>query len=148
MKNKLANIIRYGTQHQIVRYIIGGGTSACVNLMSLYVLNSMVGLYYITASIIAFIISFFVSLAFHKFWTFQDHSMKGIHTQGILYLVNSLFGLGVNTVVLYVSVEVFHFFVLAGAIIAGIATACCTFFISKHIVFKKKTNEEVLDELL
>ena len=143
-------MIKYFTQHQIVRYLIGGGTSAVINLVSLYFFNSILGIYYITASIIAFIISFLMSLIFHKFWTFQERSTDNLHRQGGLYLLASLFGLGLNTLILYIAVDGFHLFVLVGQIIAGGLTACCTFFISKHIVFKAKPRDtkEVLDEFL
>ena len=143
--------MKYFTQHQIVRYIIGGGTSACVNLLSLYFFNSVLNVYYITASVIAFMIAFFVSWAFHKFWTFREHSVDNLHTQGGLYLLTSLFGLSLNTLILYTCVDIIHLPVLIGQIIAGGLVACCTFFISKHIVFKRKpvhTTEEVLDEFL
>lgn len=139
------------TQYQIVRYIIGGGTSACINLLSLYILNSVVGLYYLSASIIAFIIAFFVSWAFHKFWTFREHSMDNMHTQGGLYLLSSIGGLALNTLILYVGVDIIHFPVLVSQIIAGGLVACCTFFVSKHIIFKKTsihTTDEVLKEFL
>jgi putative flippase GtrA len=144
-------MIKKLTQHQIVRYLIGGSTSAVVNLLVLYFFNSVLGIYYLTASILAFCIAFFVSWAFHKFWTFREHSMDNAHTQGALYLLSSLFGLSLNTLILFVSVDIVHLPVLFGQIIAGGLVACCTFFISKHFIFKKKplhTNEEILEEML
>ena len=54
-------MIKFLTKYQFVRYVIGGGTSACVNLTTLYILNLKFGIYYIYASIVAFIMAFFVS---------------------------------------------------------------------------------------
>lgn len=125
------------TQYTIVRYIISGCTSASVNLVTLYIFNSIVGLYYLTASIVAFICAFFVSLVLHKFWTFQDHSLENVHKQGIMYLMNSLFGLSLNTMFMYIFVSLLHIWVLLAQVIAGLLVASCTFFISKHFVFKR-----------
>ena len=108
----MKNIFKYFTQHTVVRYIIGGGTSAVVNLSLLFFLNSIIGIYYLTASIVAFIAGFFVSWAFHKFWTFRDHSTNNLHTQGGLYLLSSLFGLSLNTLILYIAVDIVHLPVL------------------------------------
>ncbi len=145
------HLLKYFKQYTVVRYIIGGGMSAVVNLSILYILNSLIGVYYLTASIISFMAAFFVSWAFHKFLTFRDHSTDNMHKQGALYFLTSLFGLSLNTLILYISVDLIHMPVLLGAIVAGILTAFCTFFISKHIVFKVKevkNIKEVLDEFL
>jgi len=144
-------MIKHLTKHMVVRYIIGGGTSAVINLITLFIFNSVFGVYYITASIIAFMVAFFSSWAFHKFWTFREHSTDNMHAQGALYFLTSLFGLALNTLILYTCVSLLHLPVLVGQIIAGALVACCTFFISKHIVFKKKevqSTQNVLDEFL
>lgn len=127
--------------YTIIRYLIGGSTSAAVNLTIFYLLNSVSGVHYITSSVIAFVVAFFVSLTFHKFWTFQDHSTENMHIQGFFYLLSSLFGLSLNTLILYICVDYFGLLPLVGQIIAGGLTACCTFFISKYLIFKKTDKQ-------
>lgn len=127
-------------EYTIVRYIISGTTSASVNLTVLYIFYHIVGLFYLTASIIAFIIAFFVSWALHKFWTFKDHSMDDFHKQGIKYLMSSLFGLSLNTTLMYILVSLLHIWVLVSQVFAGLLVALCTFFISKHLVFNRKNK--------
>lgn len=125
------------TEYTIVRYVMSGGTSACVNLITLYIFKYKLGFYYLTASIIAFIVAFFVSLILHKFWTFRDNSIDNIQKQGIMYLLSSLFGLSLNTTLMYLFVSILHFWIMFSQVLAGVLVASCTFFISKHIVFKK-----------
>ena len=148
--NMIKRLTTHITQYQFVRYVIGGCTSAAVNLSSLYLFNSVLHIYYLLASMMSFSIAFFVSLTFHKFWTFGDRRTDNMAKQGSLYLASSLFGLCMNTVLLYISVQHFHTSVLIGQVIAGGLTACCTFFISKYIVFRKQplSDTEVLDEFL
>lgn len=130
-------MIKYFTRHLIVRYIISGGTSAFVNLSIFSLLLYVFHVHYIVSSVIGFSVGFLVSLTLQKFWTFHDHSTDNIHIQSLLYLFNSLFGLCINTLILYISVHYFGFIPLAGQIIAGIGTALCTFQISRKYVFNQ-----------
>ncbi len=130
-------MIQKFTKHLIVRYIISGGTSAVVNLSIFALFFYVFHIYYIISNIISFSIAFFVSLILQKFWTFQDHSTENIHIQGLVYLGSSLFGLGVNTLVLYICVDFFGIVPILGVIIAGITTALCTFQISRRYIFNQ-----------
>lgn len=127
------------TKHLIVRYLISGGTSAMINLGTLSFLYYIKHMYYIYAAIIAFIVSFLVSLVLQKFWTFEDHSRNNLSVQIGKYLITSLLGLSLNTFILYVLVDHLHLYVYVGQIIAGGLVACVTFFISRKYVFKGQT---------
>lgn len=129
------------TKHLIIRYLISGGTSASVNIGLFSLLHYYFKIHYILSNIFAFIVAFFVSLVLQKFWTFQDHSTENIHMQGLFYLFSSLFGLGLNTSILYISVDLVGVQPIVGVIIAGIFTAMCTFQINKKYIFKN--NREV-----
>ena len=137
-KSKIMILINKLTQHLLFRYIISGGTAAFVDLFLLYILNTTFGIYYIFASILAFIMAFFVSFILQKFWTFKNHSQENIHQQIIMYLGASLFGLGLNTLLMYIFVDYFHLLVILSQIFAGALVACCSFFISKKLIFKYK----------
>ena len=137
------------TRHLVVRYIISGGTAAFVDLSLLYLFNYVLGMQYLLAAILAFILSFFVSFVLQKFWTFKDISTETIHKQSVIYLGTSIFGLGLNTLLMYVFVGLFHLNVILAQIFAGILVACCTFFISRDFVFKHKdkhTNLRITHE--
>ncbi len=134
------------TKHILIRYIISGGTSAVVNLTTLSVLYYILGIYYLIASVFSFAVAFFVSLTLHKFWTFQDYSRVDMHLQIGKYLMSSVFGLSINTLLLYIFVDHFHFYVFLGQIFAGAITASITFFISRDIIFKKGKVVVKVDE--
>lgn len=130
MINKLKGYVLF-------RYVVSGGTSAAVNLATLSLFYYVFHIYYITSSVIAFIVAFFFSLGLHKFWTFKDHSTDGVHKQAGKYLLSSLFGLCLNTLILFVCVDLIHLYVYMGQIIAGGLTACVTFFISRDYIFNQ-----------
>ncbi len=64
------------TKAQIIRFIIAGGSSAVSNLLVLYFLAEFVGMHYLMAEVIGFIIGFFVTYFLQKFWTFQNVGKK------------------------------------------------------------------------
>ncbi|KKQ99234.1 MAG: GtrA family protein [Parcubacteria group bacterium GW2011_GWF2_40_69] len=132
-------IIQYFIKHRIVRYVISGGTSAVVSLVLFFILNSKIGVHYIISSVISFIFAFFVSFILQKFWTFKSHETQA-HKQMVMYLGNSLFGLGLNTVILFVCVHYLKMLPLVGQIVAGGLTAFCTFQISRRFVFNQENK--------
>lgn len=130
------------TKHVAVRFVISGGSSAFVDLLILYILNSVFGVHYLTAAILAFICAFGVSFTLHKFWTFKSH-IESAHKQAVMYLATSLFGLLLNTLLMYVFVDKFHVVVLLAQMIVGIIVAFFSFFLSHNFVFKYNKNDTV-----
>ena len=124
-------------KHVILRFIISGGTSAAVDLILLYLFNSILGIHYLLSSIMAFTGAFSVSFTLHKFWTFKSHK-ESTHKQVVMYLATSLFGLLLNTFLMYVFVDLIHIMVLLSQIIVGLIVACFSFFLSHRFVFKYK----------
>jgi putative flippase GtrA len=129
-------MIKILNQHILFRYIVAGGTSAVADLGLLYFLYHKVGMHYLWSAVIAFSIAFFISFGLQKFWTFKDHSTCDMHKQLFKYLFPSLFGLALNTFLMYVFVDHFKFFVMISQVLAGAMVASCTFFISRSFVFK------------
>lgn len=112
-----------------------------VDLALLFLLNSVWGMHYLPAAILAFLVAFCVSFTLQKFWTFQNHSRDNMHTQAAMYLGSSLFGLALNTLLMYVFVDYLHIMVILSQVFVGAIVACCTFFISRHIVFKEVPSQ-------
>ncbi len=127
---------KYPAKTKIVRYIISGGTAAVVDLVLLYLLTDVFGVWYITSSIIAFLVSFIVSFTLQKFWTFNDRSTDKIHSQAIIYLIVTSINLGLNTVGIFAFVHYFGFHYLASQIIVSILIAFESFYVY-HLVFNE-----------
>ena len=138
----LQEIFEYLTQHVVVRYIISGGTAATTDLVLLYLFNHSLGMQYLFASALAFIISFFVSFMLQKFWTFKSHEEK-TRKQLVMYFGSSLFGLGLNTLLMYLFVDRIYLPVILSQLFVGPIVASCTFFISRNLVFKYKKENQI-----
>lgn len=134
--------IAYGTYHRfmkrfhpLVKYVVSGGSSACVNLGMLYLLTEYAQVHYLQSAVFAFIVAFFISFLLQKFWTFQDMRKDVIHRQMIWFLVLSLLNLLVNTLLIYSLVEYMHLWYLAAAVMSGALLAVSNFLIYKHVIF-------------
>lgn len=122
-------------RHRVMRFLLSGGTALLVNLVLLYVFADMLNMWYITASILAFVGAFCVSFFLQKFWTFDNKNMDSVHFQAGISLVVALANLALNTLIMYELVEglgVYHIF---AQVIASGVIACESFFVYKNLVF-------------
>lgn len=125
-------ISRYG---KVVRFLISGGSAAAVNLSLLYVFVEILDIWYIAGSIIAFIVSFFVSFTLQKFWTFRDASTEVMHGQVAKYFFVALINLGVSTGTLYLLVEYVQLPVMLAQVITLGLIAIVSFFVYQRFIF-------------
>src|SRR3989344_175061 len=121
----------------IIRYIISGGSGAVVNLSTLFVLVHFFQVWYLLSVIIAFVVAFFVSFSMQKFFTFNDDSLEKIKKQSIFYLGIQIFNLGVNALLMYISVDILNIHYLISQFFVLGFIAVYSFFIFKHFIFNR-----------
>ena len=130
---------RYPTHTKVLRFLISGGIAVSVDLGLLYLFTDIFGIWYLTSSVFAFILAFFVSFGLQKFWTFRDRERTGMQSQMGLYFFISVSNLGLNTLLVYFGVEVLGLYYLIAQIIASLLIACGSFFIYQRFVFRTET---------
>lgn len=123
--------------HRLVRYVISGGTSTATNLGSFFVLVHFGHVYYLTASVMAFVLSMIVSFTMQKFWTFGHRTIRRMHFQFGLYILVALGNLALNTALVYGLVEWAHLWYLLAQFCSGIVIAITGYIAYKHVVFKQ-----------
>ena len=126
---------------QIFRFLIAGGFAFAVNIVALYVLTDILGVYYIISTVGAFLISFSVSFTLQKFWTFQDASKDNLHIQLPLYLTMQAASVTLNAGLMYIFVEYFHIWHIISQVIISLGLAVVIFFLNKKYIFKAQTAE-------
>ena len=123
MKINMARLLsnNYHKYFRVIKYLIAGGTATLVNLLILYTLTEFFQLWYLLYSALGFITSFFVSFYLQKFWTFRDKDKEKIYQQLKMYFIVALANLGLNTGLMYFSVEILKFwYLLAQIFISGL----------------------------
>lgn len=122
----------------IVKYLISGGTAAATDLVLLYILTDILGIYYLLSASLAFIVAFFVSFFLQKFWTFRDNRRDKMYQQMTIYFIVGLTNLGINTGGMYLLVSKMIIPYLLAQIIMGLIIAIGSFLIYRFIIFNKK----------
>jgi putative flippase GtrA len=121
-----------------IKYVISGGTAASVDLILLYILTDIFGIWYLLSACLAFVVAFFVSFYMQKFWTFRDNNRERIYQQMSLYLMVGVFNLGINAGGMYILVDKFHIMYILAQIIMGGIIAISSFLIYKFIIFSAR----------
>ncbi|MEI6596731.1 MAG: GtrA family protein, partial [bacterium] len=129
---------------RIIKYLIAGGTAASVDLVLLYILTDILGVWYLISACVAFSIAFFVSFFLQKFWTFRDRDKEVIYKQMRIYLIVALANLALNAVLMYALVDGFKiWYMLAQFIISGLI-AIESYLVYKHFIFNKNSKTKIL----
>ncbi len=122
----------------LLRYVVAGLTGAGTQIGLLYIFTDLLNVWYIYSSVIAFVSAIVVSFLLQKFWTFKDKATDNIHHQAFKYLITAVSGLLINTVLMYVLVDLFGLWYILAQIIIGAVIMVFNFLMYKLFVFHKK----------
>ena len=125
---------------RLVRYLIAGGTAAATNLAVLFLLVHMGNMYYVYASVLAFLFSIIVSFTMQKFLTFQDMPLHDTHKQFARYLIIIFMNLTLNTLLIYFFVEITGMWYLLAQFITTAIIAIIGYFGYSRFVFKSRVE--------
>lgn len=118
-----------------MRYLIAGGTAFATNIILLFILVHFFHVWYLFAAITSFIGGVYVSFMMQKFFTFNDYGKEKIRKQQAIYLGVQVFNLGINTLFMYIGVDLFHLSYLISQILIASVMAVYNFFIYKYLIF-------------
>lgn len=125
----------------IGRYIISGASGVVINIIAIFILTDIFELWYLASAVITFFIHLTYTFTLHKYWTFKDRDTTRIQEQGTWYTIVALVGLGLNTLILYVLVELFVMWYLIAQVIALGIVSVSSFVLNKTITFKDSVHE-------
>ena len=91
---------------RISKFVVTGGLAAAVTLSTFVILTELCRLWYLAASILSYIASFFVNFFLQKFWTFHNTDKTRTNIQMLLFTFNSFINLALNAGFMYGLVDV------------------------------------------
>ncbi len=119
-----------------MRYLFIGGSCAVMDLVFLYLLVDIFGLWYLYASIISFITVGVFGYFGQKYFTFRNES-KSHKKQILVFYIVSGIGLLINSLSMYFFVSLIGLWYLFGSIITKFIVLIWNFMASKYITFRK-----------
>lgn len=121
---------------QIIRYILAGGFATASNLVILFIGVHYFQLWYLTSAIISFCCAVIISYLLQKFFVFKNYSTQNIHTQFLNFFIFNVVMLGVNTLLMYIFVDVIGFWYLLAQVFSSFIGACVNYIYFSKVIFK------------
>lgn len=127
---------------EILRYLVSGGSAAVTNITILFVLVHFFHIWYLLAAIVSYVTAIYVSFVMHKFFTFNDYTKNKIRRQTSMHVGIQVFNISINTLLMYVSVDLLHIHYIISQVLSGTGIALYSFLVYKHLVFTSGVNKE------
>ena len=102
---------------QIIKFGIIGVIAFVIDYSLLYCLTEFLNIHYLISAIISFTVSVIFNYIASIKWVFVTDSHKTSSTF-IIFIILSVIGLGVNQIIMYLGVEIFHLYYMFTKIFA------------------------------
>lgn len=120
---------------QILKFGVVGGGAFLIDYSVLYVLTEFVGIYYLTSSVISFIVSLIFNYILSIYWVF-DVTKKQTLKDIMIFVVLSTIGLGINQVVMYLGSDILHIYYMFTKLVATTIVMVWNFVTRKIFIEK------------
>ena len=116
--------------------MISGGTATVLDLGLLFVFTDLLGMWYFSASVAAFLLAFVASFVLQKYWTFAGSHERRKRQQLPLHFLLNAANLAVNSLGMYLLVSMAHIWYLLAQAIMSALIAISSYHIYRNFIFK------------
>ena len=120
---------------RFIKFGMVGVINTLINWIIFFILNAL-GMYYILANIIAYILGTVNSYLWNTLWVFKYKDKASTETT-IKFIILNLIGLGLNTGILYVLVDLCNLNKFIGLVITTGIVMIINYVVNKLLVFSK-----------
>lgn len=121
---------------KIIKFLFIGGITTVFLFLVLYILHDIFGIWYVSASTIAYTFTTILGFTLQKFWTFKNKSTEKIKLQFIAYSLLALVNFFANILLMYTFVEILHIhYLIAQFFVLGFI-ALWDFLLYSFFIFK------------
>ncbi len=126
-KNKLLN--------QILKFGLVGGTAFVIDYVLLYFCTEFLHIHYLISSIISFTVSVIFNYILSIKWVFDVKKKQDVK-DFVIFIILSVIGLGINSLIMYVMVEKFEVYYMLSKIVSTAVVMVYNFITRKIFVEK------------
>ncbi len=126
-KNKLLN--------QILKFGLVGGMAFVIDYALLYLCTEFLHIHYLLSSIISFTISVIFNYILSIKWVFDVKKKQDVR-DFVIFIILSVIGLVINSLIMYVMVEVFGVYYMLSKIVSTVVVMVYNFITRKIFVEK------------
>jgi len=117
----------------MLRFSTAGAATVSLYYLLLAFLTEVLGFWYLTSSIAAFLIGYATNFTLQKLWTFKERSTHALSRQVTLHLALQFGNLVLNTTLLYLLVEYGQLWYITAQLILTVALSIESYFVSRWI---------------
>ena len=130
----------YSKNKEVLMYLLFGGLTTVVSILSFWLLTSGTGLNELIANVISWILAVLFAYVTNRTWVFQSKASGGkeIFREIISFFGGRLATLGMEELILFVFVTKLGWNSMAVKIVAQVVVIVANYVISKLFVFKKE----------
>lgn len=139
--NKVRGLLGYLYRHNLIRYLLVGGSTFIIDLVLLVMLHGHLKINISVAASIAYWTSILYNFILNRWWTFSASESKKLHQHIIPYAI--LLGCNYLFTVLFVSIVSRHFNYVAVKVVAVLLQTLWTYRIYKNVIFADSTKVNI-----
>lgn len=121
---------------QILKFGVVGGLAFVIDYALLYLLTEFLNIHYLISSIISFSVSVIFNYILSIKWVFDVNKKQDVK-EFIIFIVLSIIGLGINSLIMYIMVDLMNVYYMASKIVAT-AVVMVYNFITRKIFIEGK----------
>lgn len=139
MMNKILTILEKYINRETISYLFFGVVTTIVNYIVYYGLRFF-NVHYLAANTIAWVAAVTTAYVTNKLWVFQSKSWESsvVLREIALFAGARIVSLGIETVIMVLTVELLHFDDRIMKIVAQVIVVIVNYIFSKLIIFKKE----------
>lgn len=119
---------------QILRFLVVGGTATVIDYSIFAILTQFLNIHYLVAQVISFTISLMFNYVASTKWVFNANKQN--KKQIIIFVVLSVIGLGINSLLLFIGVDLMSIHELIAKLFATAIVMIYNFITRKLIIEK------------
>lgn len=112
---------------QIIKFGFVGGSAFLIDYGILFVLTEFFGIHYLVSSTISFALSVMYNYILSIKWVFDVKGGRSKGQEFLVFLVLSIIGLGINQIIMWVTVEKLHIYYMISKIGATVVVMIYNF---------------------
>ena len=123
---------------QIIKFVIVGGIATIIDFAVFFVLHDVLNVSTLPSNFVSFSISVIYNYIASVKWVF-DVKKDNPKKQFAIFMVLSIFGLLLNTIIVYIIIDIFNWWSLIGKVMATSIVMVFN-FVTRKIFLEKKTT--------
>ncbi len=116
-------------------FFVVGGFCAVLDLALIYIFTDLLGVWYLLSGVLSFIVTATINFLLNKKLTFRN-TAQNYRRQYTQFLVVAVFGLAINTGLLYICTSLFGIWYLASRVISSLVAMVWNYLLNSKLVFR------------